>query len=344
MSHVEIWEEPSAKQLGTSALEMLRNLGGPGGVFVRGEDPSRTRVLVTLLHGNEPSGVRAMHAWLLRARRPRASCLWIVGAVEAALEAPGFAHRHLRGRPDLNRCFRAPFEGKDGEIAQEILALVREARPEAVLDLHNNTGHNPPYAISTSADPTRLGLAAWFARRLVCSDLDLGALTEVSDHGAPAVTIECGRAGAPEADRIALAGVDAFLASESIAPAPCPHVEVFEEPTRVELRPGATLAIANSPRHDVALTLAPDVDRHNWRRMEPGATIGWVRDGWPVEALRPSGEDISRELFHIEAGMLRTRQPLIPIMITTDASIAATDCLFYVVRSAEKGIGVVGHS
>ena len=335
MSRLEIWHQPSPKQLGSSALEMLRNLGGPGAVYVRGEDTGRTRAIVTLLHGNEPSGVRAMHAWLHRGHTPRVSCIWIVGAVDAALASPSFSHRHLPGRPDLNRCFRAPFERTEGETAQEIIALLSRHGPEAVLDLHNNTGHNPPYGIATNADPDHLGLTAWFARRFVLSDLDLGALVEVTEHGAPAVTIECGRAGDPEADRVALAGATAFLASDSMTPDPCPKVSVFEEPTRVTLRPGATLAIASTPQSDVDLTLAANVDRHNWRSMEAGSTIGWATDGWPLEARRPAGEDISRQLFQIDSGIVRTREALIPIMITTDAAIAASDCLFYVVRPTE---------
>ncbi len=337
MSRLVVWHDPPPERVGSSAVELLRNLGGPGAIFVRGEDSSRTRVLVTLLHGNEPSGVRAMHAWLRRGRVPRVDCVWIVGAVDAALEPPGFAFRHLPGRPDLNRCFRPPYEGVDGAIARAILELLDRTSPEAILDLHNNTGHNPPYGIATRADGTTRGLCAWFGERLVKSDLDLGALVEVSVRGAPSVTIECGLAGDFEADRVALRGVEALLASDSIVPEGARDVAVYDHPVRVSVRSGIDLAIAAVPRSGVGLTLAWNVDRHNWTEVGPGTTIGWVNTGgaWPVEALTPDGADISRDLFETDDGVLRTRRSLIPIMITTDAAIAASDCLFYVVRRSQ---------
>lgn len=337
MSRLVLWEDPTPERVGSSAVELLRNLGGPGAIIVRGEDSSRARAIVTLLHGNEPSGVRAMHAWLRRRRVPRVDCVWIVGAVEAALEPPGFAHRHLPDRPDLNRCFRPPYVGANGEIARAILELLDRVGPEAVLDLHNNTGHNPPYGIATRVDDTTRGLCAWFAERLVRSELDLGALVEVSVGGAPSVTIECGLAGDFDADRVALRGVESFLASESIAPADAREVAVYDRPIRISIREGATLAIAATPRPGVGLTLAWNVDRHNWREVGAGTTIGWVSSDadWPVEAFSPGGTEMSRDLFEIVDGVLRTRRSLIPIMITTDAAIAASDCLFYVVRRAQ---------
>lgn len=338
MSRIEVHHEPEADWLGDSALDMLRRIGGAGAVFVRGEDPSRTRALVTLLHGNEPSGVRAMHAWLRRAHRPAVSCLWIVGAVEAALAAPAFSHRHLRSRRDLNRCFREPFEDEEGAVARAIVDLLVEVAPEAVIDLHNNTGHNPPYGIATRSDAEHRGLTAWWAKSLVESDLDLGALVEVSTHGAPSVTIECGLAGDPAADAVALHGAEAFLASESLTPTGSSQIDVYTEPVRVTLLPETTLAIGASPQESVELTLAADVDRHNWRRMGEGTPIGWVRtpSRFPVAAVRPDGEDIAHDLFTLDGDVLCARRPFIPIMITTDAGIAASDCLFYVVNEEPR--------
>ena len=205
-----------------------------------------------------------------------------------------------------------------------------------MIDLHNNTGHNPPYGISTTLDAIHLGLTGWFANRFVRSDMALGALVEVTDHGAPSVTIECGRAGDPDADDVALRGVDAFLASDALLPAEPPHVDVFEQPIRITVPPGTTLAIADTRQPHAALTITSDVDRHNWCEMEPGTMIGWATDGerLPLEAWRPSGEEVAAELFFLDGGVLRARKSLIPIMMTTDATIAADDCLFYVVRRA----------
>jgi hypothetical protein len=109
----------------------------------------------------------------------------------------------LPGNADLNRCFAPPFAGPEGEVAREALRLLRGLGCEALVDLHNNTGHNPAYAVATHADAAVLALAALFGERLIVSDLQLGTLTEATSGDFPSVTIECGRAGDPAADRAA---------------------------------------------------------------------------------------------------------------------------------------------
>ena len=96
----------------------LQELGGPAWIRVPGRDASRTRVVSTLLHGNEPSGVRAIHAWLRSGARPAVDTAFFVGPVEAARVPPGFAHRTRFGHRDLNRCFLPPFPGSEGELAR----------------------------------------------------------------------------------------------------------------------------------------------------------------------------------------------------------------------------------
>ena len=59
--------------------------------------------------------------------------------------------------------------------------------------------------------------------------------------------------------------------------------------------------------------------------------LGWVAPGapWPLVAVDVTCTDISRTLFHLDGQELRTRVTMVPIMMTTDAVIAQSDCLFY---------------
>jgi predicted deacylase len=157
----------------------LDGLPGPTLLRLAGRDRGRVRVVAGTLHGNEPSGVRAIHH-ALRTVVPAVDVLFFVGAVEAARAEPRFGRRMLPGRRDLNRCFRPPHhgDGEDGRVAEAVLAQVRAAHPEAVVDLHNNTGHNPAYAIGTAVDGPRLALGALFAERFVCSSVRLGTFVE----------------------------------------------------------------------------------------------------------------------------------------------------------------------
>ncbi len=318
--------------------DFLRALGGPAAIRVPGRDRSRTRAVTTLLHGNEPSGLRALHAWLRRGETPAVDALLVVGNVEAALAPPGFAHRMLPGRRDLNRCFLGPFDDRDGALAREILDALAGARAEAVIDLHNNTGHNPAYGVGLDAGVPVLHLVSLFADRFVLSRLRLGALMEAL-AGAPCATIEVGRSGDPAADAVALSGLERFLARDAVLGGEgLPLVQVLEMPMRAELRAGLRLAIGDAPDAGAELTLRADLDRHNFERVEAGTALGWCAAPFCPLVLRDeSGADRSADYFALEGGRLRTTRPLVPIMITTDPEIAAVDCVFYVVR--ERGAG-----
>jgi hypothetical protein len=327
---------PAPAALPRDPLALLRSLGGPVRFVVPGADRSRARVVVTLLHGNERSGFHAVHAWLRSGRRPAVDAHLVVANVEAALEPPHFAYRMLPGHRDLNRCFLGPFDDPDGALAAAILAAIREAQPECLLDIHNNTGHSPPYGVGLETTSEALQLVALFGDRFVRSHLRLGALMEAV-RDVPSATVEVGRSGDPRADAVATTGLVRFLERDRLFEGSAPEIRVLEMPMRACLRPGASLAIADEPgERDVDVVLLRDLDRHNFERLEAGARLGWARaDGdWPLELVDEEGRDRARDYFAIEKGHLIARRPLVPIMITTDVAAAVADCLFYVVREA----------
>ncbi len=331
---------PRGRDVPASAEALLRDLGGPAMVVVEGRDPSRTRGIVTLLHGNEPSGTHALLELLRSEVVPATRVVALLASVDAALAPPTFSHRMLPGRRDLNRCFREPFDGADGAIAHEALRLLREAGCEALVDLHNNTGRNPPYGVATGVDAARLGLVALFAERYVTTDLRLGSLIEATAEDFPTVTIECGRAGDAAADAVALAGLLRYVVLPAIETrrVPATPMTVLCDPVRVCVRPGVRLAFGDVPVPGADLTLVSDIDRHNFEPVLPGAPVGWlgVHGTWPLEARGASGDDVSADLFVARDGILETRRGIVPIMMTTDAAVAIADCLFYVVQPHEE--------
>lgn len=330
-------DAPRQADVPADLLAFLRWLGGPAWIAVPGRDRGRARAVATLIHGNEPSGVRAVHAWLRSGVVPAVDTVFWVASVEAALAAPGFAHRMLPGRADLNRCFLPPYAGPEGALAGAALERLRSVAPEALIDLHNNSGHNPAYGVGPSLDTAQLALTALFGRHYVHSDLELGALVEATRRDFPSVTIECGRAGDVTADAAAREGLGRFLSQDAVLePRPAARdMDVLVAPIRVSVRPGVHVAFGAAARPDVAFTVAEDIDRHNFEQLPPGVPIGWVADGvWPLEAHDADGREVARELFEVADGALRARRSMIPIMMTTDATAALKDCLFYAVRRA----------
>jgi hypothetical protein len=262
-----------------------------------------------------------------------------LGAVEASRAGSGFSFRMLPGHRDLNRCFRAPFDGDDGQVAEQALTLLRQAHPEAVIDLHNNTGHNPAYAIGTRIEGARLGLCGLFSNRYIASALRLGTFMEAFDDLAPSLTIECGRAGDPAADATAHAGLLRLMRLPRVDSTFVGGmaVSILTNPVRVSLRAGLELAFDERPRPEADLTLDAEIDRHNFEFLPAGTRLGWIRAGccWPLLAADAEGRDQSRELFAVEEGTLVARRSFIPIMMTTDVAVALADCLFYVVQQLQ---------
>lgn len=318
--------------LGADPESFLRSLGAPALVEVPGRDHSRLRVVTTLLHGNEPSGLRALHRWLAHSPVPATDLLLFFGAVDAALAAPGFAHRFLPGARDLNRVWCEPFEGEEGRLAAQVLERLRERPPECLVDLHNNTGQNPAYGVAFRVGVPELNLVSLYARRIIHTPIRLGTIVEATSADWPSVTVECGRSGDPAADELAFAGTRRLLEADDLElGATPPPIEVVVDPVRVRVRPGVPLGFGDGPGA-AGLVVSREIDRHNFELLPAGTCIGWLSPGsdWPIEAVGAGERDRSFELFAVAGDRLETRTEMIPVMMTTNRENALADCLFYV--------------
>lgn len=314
--------------------DWLRQLQDLTWLHIAGQDSSRLRIVSALLHGNEPSSIRAVHRFL-RAGEPPATDLWVLlGAVRAAIGPPLFGRRFLSEDGDLNRVWRAPFVGMRGGRVQQLLAHFLGSGAEALIDIHNNTGHNPPYGVGPDDSAMALGLASLFGKLFVHTPLRMGTLMEATAGRIPSVSIECGRAGDPAADEVAVSGLTRFLQLESLCTleGQANDIRVLGDPVRVTLCQGATLRFSEHREHGADLTLDPQIDRHNFCQLHAGYVLGWLGNGGlPLIALDGAGVDRANDLFTWGDGRLRVATPWIPVMMTTSPSAAISDCLFYAV-------------
>ncbi len=336
MRRFRFYRDPPRDLAGPSPEGFLRELGGPACLLFTGRDPTRTRALVTLLHGNEPSGVYALRRWLQAGEQPAVNLLCIVASVHAALETPSFSHRMLPRARDLNRCFRPPYEGEQGSLAQEILELLHIHRPEAVVDMHNTSGSGPSFGVCTHLDRQHDALVALFTRRLIVSHLRLGALMEISDEDCPTVTVEVGGRQDQEAHDLAWEGLNRYASAEQVLANSDDldwGLEILRDPIRLELQDGVTLGYGGAPRPGHDITLRSDIEHHNFGVVDRDTRLGWL-SGDP-RALFRARDAIGRCAVHAlvrsEGGDLYPARDLKLFMITTNAAIAETDCLFYAV-------------
>lgn len=338
----DILENPDANIIGRSPDEFLDVLQNPTLIKVTGKDTSRTRALATLLHGNEPSGFLAIHRWLLEGQQPTTNVLFIIGNVAAAKLAPRFTQRQLPEGRDLNRCFNAPFDGKEGQIAFSLLTHLHEIHPESLVDMHNTSGTGPAFGVTIRYDETHIALTSLFTDRLMVTGLRLGALMEFSEREVPTVTIEVGGAQDQHAHDLAYEALSRYVSVNDVFAKPDTDwdLDVLREPVRVELKPEIKLAYHETPQMGADLTLRPDIEHLNFGVIDESTQLGWVgpRGMDCFSVLNNNQEQIREKVLRIEEGGLYPAQGLKAFMITSNPTIAKSDCLCYVVTDQGEEI------
>jgi hypothetical protein len=335
MRRFKFIRDPDPASAGDNVEAFLRELDGPACLFLTGQDRTNTRALVTLLHGNEPSGAIALHRWLKSGQRPAVNVVCVVASVAAALAPPLFSHRMLPRARDLNRCFRPPFDDAQGVLAEEILEILRLHHPEAVVDMHNTSGSGPAFGVCTHMDRQHDALVSFFTQRMIISNLGLGALMEISEDSFPTVTVEVGGRLDEQAHELAYEGMCRYFTEPTVLDEGETDwgLELLTDPIRLELNDNVTLTYADEPCPNYDITLKTDIEHHNFGTVSAQTLLGWASgpERGLFSALDAGGGCAVSQLVRIENGELYPARPLKLFMITNNAAIAQSDCLFYAV-------------
>jgi len=236
------------------AFSLLEELGGPTLARLPGIGDERPRAVVVLQHADERTGLEALLE-VLREHPPLPYDLHILfGNVEAALAAPGFAHRMLSHQPDMNRAWFT--DDHPGPGVDRLTTATRQALRHllaldlsALVDLHNTTGENPFHAIVALQTSASIGLAALFAPLVVLWDQHRHTLMEALHEHCANVAVECGRVGSKGSHGFAVDGLRRFLAAADPDALPVPpDVRLLSRMRRVEIDPQASLRFGGSER------------------------------------------------------------------------------------------------
>lgn len=320
------------KQIEPTALGFLRQLSGLTIFDIKGEDQSRTRVVTTLIHGNEPSGFIACHLWLRSPSVPATNLRIIICNPEAARTKPIFTNRFVGKDKDLNRFFKAPETDKSevAERARQITHSVNEVSPEAVLDLHNTSGASPAFGVAISDDENTLDLVSLFTNKTILTGLHVGAIMEM-DFNCPIATIECGGASEIYSHQVATDGLHEFFSRRNIFDRHANRVQVHRHPIRVELVGDASVGFSHHRLPTTDITLRADVEQLNRQHTPKGEFLGWYdkAESLPLKAIDELGNEQITQLIEFKDGCLFAKQNLQLFMVTTTTEIATNDCLFY---------------
>lgn len=315
--------------------ETLVRLARPTLLRVPGRDGGRARLVSCLLHGNEDSGYRAVLR-LLRRRPVFDYDLWVfIGNVRAAHQHGWFAHRYLDGQEDFNRVWGvADRTTRMRQCAAAVLDELAAAPLEAALDIHNNTGANPPYTIVPTPSPAAEALAAICSETVVHWNRRVHALMEALSPMCPAVSVECGLPGIEDHHRYAEGALARFLHAQPGEPGPAPKAVYALEAT-VHVRREVGFAFGGPLTEDLDFVIQPGLDAHNFGLLHAGMVLGHVPPGgaMPLVAFDMSRTDVTHQYFAIDDdGALRTCMDITPAMLVTTVQQERKDCWFYVAR------------
>jgi hypothetical protein len=302
----------------------------------------KARLVSCLLHGNEPAGFQAMVEVLRQGERFPFDLWVLIGNVRAATEEGLYAHRHLDDQEDFNRVWDVGSATTEmQQCAAAILEELRSADLEAAVDVHNNSGRNPYYAILTEQSPEGLLLASLCADTLLLWGLRAHTLMEALADICPAVSVECGAPHLSEGTAFASAVIHRFLTAEGFTlPAgaaddgPRPE-RMIETLHRVAVRPEVELSFDGDGAGETDFVIVPELDKYNFAVLPAGHPVGHVAPGvaMPLGATDTKGRDVTDEVFHITPdGAVVVVEDVVPIMITTTVVQARRDCLFYTSR------------
>ena len=273
--------------------------------------------MVTLSHGNEPSGLEALHRWLRSGRTPQVNIVVILGGIKAALASPIFFFRHMPSDRDLNRCFSPPYSDSQGNIAYDIIKHIRELSPEAIIDVHNTSGSSGPFAVSYETTSEKTALAGLFVDHLVVSELKMGSIME-QDFGAPIITVEAGGAKDHLSSSVADSVVEKYFLGENVLEYRNPNLIIYEKPFRLEITPDSRLDFSGEPLMDRDITIREDIDKFSFKAIH-NEYIGWLNrdDIHHLTVKSYLGDHSVADFFQVKEGTLYPSRPIRIFMATT---------------------------
>jgi hypothetical protein len=306
------------------AHELLALLGAPALIHLRGAREPALFVSV-LLHGNEVSGWNGLRRLLGElSELPRGLSI-LIGNVAAA--AKGM--RALPGQQDYNRIWRHGI-GEEGAMAREVVEALAKRRLLAAVDLHNNTGHNPHYAVVTDLSRDNLGLAYLFSDKAVYVEEPDTVLAHVFSSQCPAVTLELGPVSDPECDERAYDYLKRCMDLQEIPTAQTEDFSLFRTQVRIHIRDGVEFSFADEDRA-TDLVLTAGVEGVNFHELPVGSLFG--RTLVPLaEVLRVvdvNHQDVTERFFELDGPDIVLKQAVTPAMYTTDVYVIRQDCLCY---------------
>jgi len=296
-----------------------------------------------LLHGNEFSGLEIMQEILQKYQTtdsyklPRE--IWLfVGNVDAAQ----MGVRLKDDQTDFNRAWPGTLE-PDSDTAiliQEVMDTITQNELFAAIDLHNNTGQNPPYGCISVVNEKNKYLSSFFNHFAMVFQSPKGVSTMAFDDICPAITLECATPGNEPAKKRAFELIDDLMHMDHFPEKPLAthDLQLVKNTATIKINTDITFCFENFENKEYSdslgydLILVKNFDHHNFTVLEKGEVFAYAKVAKPLLVIAPDGQDITEEFIQNNNGKISLKKALMPAMISIDKKIVIQDCLCYLLE------------
>jgi hypothetical protein len=335
MNDLNLLNELPDTFLDISYRDIKMILDSPTLIHLKGyKDPAL--FISIMLHGNEFSGLQIIQEILKKYKETEGYALprsiWLfVGNVEAASQGL----RRLDNELDFNRAWPGTPEpdAPTAKLIAEVMKIITENELFAAIDLHNNTGKNPPYGCISVVNEKNKYLSSFFNHIAMVFHTPKGVSTMAFDDICPAITLECSTPGNRLGIDRAVALIHDLMHMDHFPDKPLPShdLQLVQNSAVLKISEGVNFGFEDEDgKFD--LTLIENFDRHNFTKLETSEVFAYTTLDKPLIATAENGTDITNELIQNENGAISLKKPLMPAMITLDKRIIRQDCLCYLLE------------
>jgi len=292
-----------------------------------------------LQHGDEHTGWDALKDYLNNHQHqlPRSISI-LFGNIQAAR----YNVRQLDDQPDFNRSWPSKLNLQDpiANIMTEITDIMKQKKPFASVDIHNNSGRNPHYSGINSLDKEFLNLASLFSDTMMYFTSPVGIQSGTFAKFCPSVTVECGLSGASDGREQTHTFLELLFGQYNLnqVPGVLEHQRVFKIKATVKIKPEISISFGDS---DTDFILVKDLDVLNFHVIEEGEEFGQLSQKLMNENIMPfivtdqNNNDITDQYFKIKGNKICCQSSFIPSMITQNIKAIRQDCLCYIMQSID---------
>lgn len=301
------------------------------------EGKNKQPVVISILqHGDEHTGWDALKPYLSKYQNdlPRSMIILFNN-----IEATRHNVRQLDGQPDFNRSWPCHIES-DHPIAktmQQITEIIKEHKPFASVDIHNNTGRNPHYSGINSLQKEFINLASLFSETTIYFTSPHGIQSGAFAPFCPSVTVECGQSGNLDGTQRTYDFLESLMKHEDLSKPNQSEIEqnLYKILASVKIKDDLDYGF---DQHDHEFKLVKDLDHLNFIEIDKGEIFGHINEKLTQHSVMPfivndaNNTNLVSEYFSIIGNKIVCNKKFVPAMITQKIQAIKHDCLCYIMQ------------